>query len=109
MVMLFPFIEESFFAYFSRDTWWIDSGATVHVTNSSQGFLGTWTEKRERSLKVADGCEAKVEAVESLPIVLHGGFTLMLNNVLYVMYLQRNLISVALLEDDGFQCLFGNN
>jgi hypothetical protein len=29
------FIDESFFIYFSRDTWWIDSGATVHITNFS--------------------------------------------------------------------------
>jgi hypothetical protein len=28
------FIDESFFTYFSRDTWWIHSSATVHVTNS---------------------------------------------------------------------------
>jgi hypothetical protein len=81
----------------------------VHVTNLSHGFLGAWTTKRERSLKVADRCEAKVEVVGSLSLVLHGGFTLILNNVLYVPSLQRNLIYVALLEDDGFECLFGNN
>jgi hypothetical protein len=57
---------------------------------------------------VADGRESKVEAVRSLPLVLHGGFTLILNNVLYVPSLQRNLIFVALMEDDGFDYLFGN-
>jgi hypothetical protein len=89
--------------------WWIDSDVTVHITNSSHGFLGTRTTKRERSLKVADGHEAKVEVVGSLSLVLYGGFTLILNNVLYVPSLQSNFISVALLEDDGFECLFGNN
>jgi hypothetical protein len=69
------------------DMWWIDSGATMHVTNLSQGFVGAQTTKRERSLKVANGNEAKVEAIGSLPLVLHGGFTLMLNNVLYVLSL----------------------
>jgi hypothetical protein len=103
------FIDESFFTYFLCDIWWIYSGATTHVTNSSHGFLGAWTRKRERSLKVADGRETKVEAVGSLSLVLHGGFTLMLSNVLYVPLLQRNLISVALLEDDIFECLFENN
>jgi hypothetical protein len=58
---------------------------------------------------VADEHEAKVEVIGSLPLVLHGGFTLILNNVLYVLSLQRNLIAVALLEDDGVECLFGNN
>jgi hypothetical protein len=89
--------------------WWIASGATMHVTNSSQGFLGTRTTKRERSLKVADGRKAKVEAIGSLPLVLHGGFTLILNNVLYIPSLQKNLFFISLLEDDGFESLFENN
>jgi hypothetical protein len=106
-VMIISFIDESF-TYFPRDMGWIDSGATVYVTNSSQGFLGVQTTKRERSLKVDDGREAKVEAVGSLLLVLHGGFTLITNNVLYVPSLQRNLIYVSVLEDDGFECFFGN-
>jgi hypothetical protein len=77
--------------------------------NSSQGFLGVRTTRRERNLKVADGREARVEAVGSLPLVLHGGFTLLLNKVLYILLLQRNLIYVSLSEDDGYECLFGNN
>jgi hypothetical protein len=58
---------------------------------------------------VADVCEVKVEAVGTLPLLLHGGSTLYLNNVLYVPSLRRNLISVASLEDDGYECLFRNN
>jgi hypothetical protein len=58
---------------------------------------------------VADGHEAKVEAVGTLPLLLHGDFTLYLNNILYVPLLRRNLISVASLVDDGYECLFGNN
>jgi hypothetical protein len=93
---------------FSRDMWLIDSGATVCITNLSQGFLCARTKKIERSLKVANGHEAKVEAVRSLPLVLQDSFTLILNNVHYVPSLQRNLIFVSLLENDGFECLFGN-
>jgi hypothetical protein len=58
---------------------------------------------------VADGREAKVEAVGTLPLLLHGDFTLNLNNVLYESSLRRNLISVASLEDDGYEYLFRNN
>jgi hypothetical protein len=58
---------------------------------------------------VADEREAKVETVGTLPLLLHGGFTLNLNNVLYVLLLRRNIISIASLEDDGCECLFGNN
>jgi hypothetical protein len=106
---IISFIDDSFFTYYSLNTWWIDSSATVHVLNSSQGFLSVRTTRGERNLKVADGSEVRVEGIWSLPLVLHGGFTLLLKNVLYVLLLQRNLISVSLLEDDGYECLFGNN
>jgi hypothetical protein len=33
------FIDESSFNIFSRGTWWIDYGTTVHITNSSQDSL----------------------------------------------------------------------
>jgi hypothetical protein len=39
---------------------------------------------------------------------LNNGFTLRLNNVLYVPSLSRNLILVSCLDDDGFDCQFGN-
>jgi hypothetical protein len=39
---------------------------------------------------------------------MHGGFTLIFNNVFYVLSLQRKLISMSLLEDDGFECLFAH-
>jgi hypothetical protein len=106
---IISFIDESFFTYYSLNMWWIDSGATVHVMNLSHEFLSVKTTRGERNLKVADGHEAKLKAAGSLPLVIHGGFTLILNNVFYVLPLQRNLISVSFLEDDGFEFLFGNN
>ena len=103
------FIDESLYVDYSLSTWWIDSGATVHVTNSLQGFhtvirLG----KGERSLRVANGKEAEVEAVGVLHLELDNGNILRLNNVVFVPSMRRNLISVSLLDDDGYECLFGN-
>jgi hypothetical protein len=95
VITLFPLLMSPSLIIFSSNTWWIDTGATVHVTNSSHEFLGGQTTGRERSLQVANGHEAKVEAVRTLPLLLHGGFTLTLNNVLYVPSLIRNLIYVA--------------
>jgi hypothetical protein len=39
---------------------------------------------------------------------LNNGFILRLNNVLYVPSLSKNLISVSCLDDDEFDCQFGN-
>jgi hypothetical protein len=47
-----------------------------------------------------------MKAVGSIVLHLHSGFKLHLNNVLYVPSLKRNLISVRLLDLDGFSCNF---
>jgi len=62
-----------------------------------------------RKLRVANGVEAEVEAVGTLQLSLHSGFTLRLLDVLYVPSIQRNLISVSKLDRDGYSCTFGNN
>jgi hypothetical protein len=92
----------------AKSTWWIDSGATVHVTNSLQGFCTRRILQRgERRLRVANGVEVEVEAIGELPLELNNSFILHLQNVLYVPPLSRNLISVSCLEEDGFDCHFG--
>jgi hypothetical protein len=94
---------------YSKSTWWIDSGVTIHVANSLQGFHTRRTLRRgERSIRVANGVEVKVEAIGELPLELNNDFILRLHNILYVPSLSRNLISVSCLDDDGYDCQFGN-
>jgi hypothetical protein len=103
------FVDESLFLSYARSNWWIDSGATIHIANSLQGFLTRRTLRRgERSIRVANSVEAEVEAIGELPLELNNGFIILLHNVLYVPSLSRNLISVSCLDDDGYDCQFGN-
>ena len=96
------FVNESLYIQFSKSTWWIDSGATVHVTNSLQGFRSTRTTLRsERHIKVANGVQAEVEAVGDVSLELVNGFILVLRDVLFIPSLHRNLISVSRLDKDG--------
>jgi hypothetical protein len=74
-----------------------------------QGFHTRGTLRRgERSIRVANDVEAEVEAIGELPLELNNSFILRLHNVLYVPSLSRNLISVSCLNDDGYDCQFGN-
>jgi hypothetical protein len=103
------FVDEFLFLSYSKFTWWIDSGAPIHVANSLQGFHTRRTLQRgERSSRVANDVEAEVEAIGELSLELNNGFILRLHNILYVPYLSRNLISVSCLDDDGYDCQFGN-
>ena len=62
-------IDESLYLSYAKSTWWIDSGVTIHVTNSLQGFHMRRTLQRgERRIKVANGVKAKVEAIGDLSL-----------------------------------------
>jgi hypothetical protein len=65
-------------------------------------------QRKERHIKVANGVQADVEVVGDLPLELANGFILVLRDVLYVPSLQRKLISVSCLDNDGFDCHFGD-
>jgi hypothetical protein len=106
---IISFVNESLYIDYSKTTWWIDLGATIHVANLLQGFRSTRTTQRsERQIKVANGAQANVEAVGDVHLELDTGFIMILRDVLYVPSLQRNLISVSHLDNDGYTCLFGD-
>ncbi|KAL4591583.1 hypothetical protein LXL04_004552 [Taraxacum kok-saghyz] len=89
------------------NSWWIDSGSMVHVSNSLQGFHTIQKlERSQRTIKVGNGQDLNVEAVGSLPLLLESGFSLSLNNTLYVPGITRNLISVSKLAKEGFTLTF---
>jgi hypothetical protein len=55
--------------------------------SSSPGFLGARTSRGERNHKVADGREVKVKDIGTVQLVIPGSFTLILNNVFFVLSL----------------------
>jgi hypothetical protein len=106
---IIAFINKSMFIQYSKSTWWIDLGATVHVANSLQEFRSMRTTQRsERHVKVTNGVQTDVEVVGDVSLELVDGFILSLRDVLYVPSLQRNLISVSCLDNDGLDCHFGD-
>jgi hypothetical protein len=65
-------------------------------------------QRGERHIKVANRVKVEVEAIGELPLELNDGFILKLTDILYVPSSRRNLISISHLDDDGFDCCFGN-
>ena len=57
---------------------------------------------------MANGVEVEAEAVGVFTLLLHTGFELQINNVLYVSSMKRNLVSVSCLDGDDFGCNFRN-
>ncbi|KAJ0939016.1 putative RNA-directed DNA polymerase [Helianthus annuus] len=91
------------------NTWWVDSGSMVHVTNSTQGFLTIQRlERNQRTLRRGGGEELEVEAIGTMQLIMKNGHCIKLYDTLYVPKITRNLVSVSKLDNDGFEVLHGH-
>ncbi|KAF5788317.1 putative RNA-directed DNA polymerase [Helianthus annuus] len=102
-------IIESFNINVPINTWWVDSGSMVHVTNSTQGFLTIQRlERNQRTLRTGGGEELEVEAIGTMQLIMKNGHCIKLYDTLYVPKITRNLVSVSKLDNVGFEVLHGH-
>ncbi|CAL1397367.1 unnamed protein product [Linum trigynum] len=97
-------------AFVPMDTWWVDSGATTHISVSLQGCL--WSRppsKNEKFIYVGDGNKVAVEAIGTFRLQLKTGCHLDLFETFVVSSFRQNLISVPCLDKSGYSCSFGDN
>ncbi|PHU16871.1 hypothetical protein BC332_12566 [Capsicum chinense] len=85
--------------------WWMDSSAARHVCANKELFSSFAPAQAEEMIYMANSATAKVEGTGKICLKMTSGKVLTLNNVLYVPELRRNLISVSLLDKNGFKCV----
>ncbi|KAA0039623.1 Retrovirus-related Pol polyprotein from transposon TNT 1-94 [Cucumis melo var. makuwa] len=92
------------------NTWWIDSGCTIHVSNTMQGFLTTrTTNPNERFIFMGNIVKVSVEAVGTYNLTLDTGHHLDLFDTFYVPSMSRNLISLSKLDTSEFDLSIDND
>ena len=93
-----------------KHTWWIDSGATTHISVSMQGCLSCQKPNDgERYIFVRDGKKVEVEAIGIFRLLLKSSTYLDLNETFVVPSFRWNLVSISVLNKFGYSCNFGNN
>ncbi|KAM2147950.1 hypothetical protein ACFX1Q_004634 [Malus domestica] len=89
---------------FAKDSWWVDSDASIHVTNSLQGFINKRVPRKDEiSVIVGTGDKAAAKFIGTVRIKLESGFILELQDVFYVPSIRRNLVSVSQLVKKNFE------
>ncbi|KAK8950761.1 hypothetical protein KSP39_PZI003380 [Platanthera zijinensis] len=83
----------------SSSEWWLDSGATCHVTNDRA--LLTEVKTVQEKVENCNGGETQVTHAGTAELVLSSGKILFLLNVKVVPNLTKNLISISLLDKAG--------
>ena len=89
------------------NTWWIDSGSTIHIANSLQGMQNLRKPVgSEQSILSGNKMGSHVEAIGTCILTLSSGFVLKLERTFYVPSFSRNLISVSRLVPFGYSFNF---
>jgi len=93
----------------SHNTWWIDSGSTIHISNSLQGFQNQRNPVgSEQGIYSGNKMRSRVEAIGTCRLVLSSGFVLILEKTFYIPSFSRNLISVSRLVPLGYSFEFSD-
>nr|GEV72830.1 retrotransposon protein, putative, Ty1-copia subclass [Tanacetum cinerariifolium] len=104
------FTIELFNLTYKLNSWVYDTGCSIHVCNTLQGFK----EKiklsyGEQYLQVGNGAQAAVKAIRVFDLVLPSGLVLKLNNCYYEPSIIRGVVSLSCLLDLGFNHTIASN
>ena len=91
----------------SSDTWWLDSGATIHACNSMQAVINIRSlTSLEHYVYMGDSIRVQVDFLGVVRLQLSTGNFLELQDVAYIPLIRRNLISIPILDRLGYGFLF---
>ena len=94
----------------SSSTWVFDTGCGSHLCNHLQGLRDSRKLARgEVDLRVGNGARVAAVSVGTYVLGLPSGLELYLNNCYYVPSLSKNIISISVLDTEGFTFVIKNN
>ena len=84
-------------------SWVFDTGCVSHITSNVQGLRKSRTlAKGEVELRVGNGARVVAVVVGTYSLPLPSGLILELNNCYYVPAIIKNIISIPVLDNEGF-------
>jgi hypothetical protein len=88
--------------------WYLDSGASFHMTGDKESFIDL--EEKDLRMHIEMGDDGRYNATGIGTITFHreSGKPFQLKNVMHVPGLKKNSVSVAMLEDRGYDVVFNS-
>ena len=93
---------------YNSNDWWLDSGANIHVCNERSWFLN-YQESSGGNVILGNDSVAQVSGRGRINLEFTSGKILVLNNVLHVPTIRRNLISSSILLSVGYRIVMDSN
>lgn len=91
------------------NSWWLDSGTSIHITNSLQGLINKRKPtKGEVNVYVGNGSRVEVVFIGTVILNFYSGSSFVLENTAFVPSMRRNLVSISKLDQSGYHGSFSN-
>jgi hypothetical protein len=90
----------------SSGVWYIDSGASSHMTGVQDYFSSLKEEEMDLVIEMGNNAKCRAAGHGTVTFQRESGKPLMVRDVLYVSGMTKNLISVSALEDRGYVVSF---
>ena len=89
--------------------WWIGTGVTCHVCFDKKMFSTFELVETREKVFMRNSATSDIKGQGKVVLKMTSGKELTLTNVLYVLEIHKNLVSVSLLNSHGFQFVFKSN
>jgi hypothetical protein len=99
-----PFI----FSVFQSPSWWLDTGANVHVC-SDINLFSSYQGARDSSILMGNGSHASIHGIGTVDLKFTSRKIMQLKNVQHVPSIHKNFVSGTLLCRDGFKIVLECN
>ena len=86
--------------------WFLDSGASFHMTRDKDLFSDLDEKDLGVHIEMGDDGRYSATSIGTISFERESGKTFILKDVMHVPGLKKNLISVAMLEDKGYDVVF---
>eukprot|EP00253_Pinus_taeda_P003291 PITA_03291 len=86
--------------------WYLNSGASFHMTSDKNLFNALEEKDLKMCIEMGDDGRYSVSGVGMVAFKREHGAPLTLTDVMYVPGLKKNMVSVAMLEDKGYDVVF---
>ena len=95
-----------FFSSAMGSVWYLDSGASFHMTGDEELFSDLEEKDLQMHIEMGDDGRYSVTGIGTITFERESVKPFMLKDVMHVLGLKKNLVSVAMLEDIGYDVVF---
>ena len=88
--------------------WYFDSGASFHMTGDKELFSDLEEKDLQMHIEMGDDGRYSATGIGTITFERESGNPFMLKDFIHVPGLKKNLVSVAMLEDRGYDIVFSN-